>query len=56
MQIVCGYGEIGRRNRLRIYRLWRAGSTPVTRTKLKIKALLSFFYLYGYSDRGFRNL
>ena len=31
---ICGCGGIGRRTRLRIQRFIRAGSTPVTRTKL----------------------
>lgn len=30
--IICGYGGIGRRARLRIWCLRRAGSSPVTRT------------------------
>ena len=28
----CGYGGIGRHDRFRFYCLWRAGSSPVTRT------------------------
>ena len=30
--IYCGCGGIGRRTRLRIWRLWRGGSSPFTRT------------------------
>ena len=29
---ICGCGGIGRRTRLRIWRLWRGGSSPFTRT------------------------
>ena len=36
----CGCGEIGRRTRLRIWRLRRGGSSPFTRTTCKFRQLL----------------
>ena len=53
----CGCGEIGRRTRLRIWRLRRGGSSPFTRTILDWNELLkplnkgfeSFFIFLGSS-------
>ena len=46
---ICGCGGIGRRTRLRIWRLRRAGSTPVIRTKAcsTLQFCGVFFYIYA---------